>query len=74
MAIGSFLMEDSFKWVAPDVSGNGGVYKSLIDSVNKQDDLCLAFVLPVAAHYFLWLDDYPAGIEYARVRRVLHPA
>jgi hypothetical protein len=53
-------MENSSQWVVPNVSGNGGVYKSLIDRVNKHDALRLAHVLAAAALFFPSQDAYPA--------------
>jgi hypothetical protein len=45
-------MVKNFKLLIPDVSGKGGVYKSWIESVNKQDALCLDDVLAVVAYFF----------------------
>jgi hypothetical protein len=51
---------DSSQGVGLDNSGKGGVYKSLIDSVNKQDALCFGHKLTPIARYFPCLDGYPA--------------
>ena len=61
----SFDLEDGFHKVGPDDSGKGGVYKSLIDSVNKQDAPRLGYVLALTARYSPRLDGYPARIEYS---------
>jgi hypothetical protein len=57
-------MEDSSNWVGPEVSGKGGVYKSLSDDVNKQDALFSGGVLAFVTIFSLQGDDCAVQIEY----------